>query len=586
MKPVIETDSLLEASSVTAAFFATANRLKESPCLFYREQSLSYKAFSWAEASQQVKALGSGLQALGVRKGDRVAILSLNHPLWALTDMAIMSIGGVSVPVYTVSPTEDWLYILKDSGARGIVVRGAEYEQSLSKILHQSPCEWIVGLSSSVGVRGKVVRYTLQEVIERGKKKSVLPPPVVCQEDLACLIYTSGSTGVPRGVMLTHGALLHNCWGAATLLREIYGHQQEVFLSFLPLAHAYERTVGQLLPLLLGHKIYYVLSLQSISKDIQASRPTFFLVVPRLLEVMRSRIQQGAAQSSKLSRYLFLKTLALGRKRLGGKKIGGVERCGDFILEQLVRRRFRKRFGGRLRAFCCGGAALDPEIVEFFLSLGVQVLQGYGLSEAGPIVSVQHPRNLLDGKFRSVGPPLPGVKVKILKGGEIAVSSRSVMQGYWKKPQESAQVLKKGWLKTGDLGALDEEGVLTITDRLKDIIVLQGGDNVSPVRVEEALMREEEIAQACVFGNDKKFLVALLVPADSLLEQGEAVYHKALSTAMAMVCQSLSAYERPRRFFVVKEPFSLENRLLTPTLKMKRRKIFTYYQKEIEALYG
>jgi long-chain acyl-CoA synthetase len=417
------------------------------------------------------------------------------------------------------------------------------------------------------------------------------------RSDPCCFIYTSGTGGTPKGVVLTHGSILSNLGGCERLLAE-FGLGEEVFLSFLPLSHSYEHTAGQFLPVSLGAQIYYAESVDRLLDNLAEARPTLMLAVPRLYEVMHQRITRATEKSSGLRRRLFELAVALGRQRYERpRSLSLLQRLQDVVVERLVRDKVRRRFGGRLKAMISGGAALNTEIGLFFTALGIRLLQGYGQTETSPIVSVNPPHKV---KLHTVGPPLDGTEVAIAADGEILVRGESVMQGYWRDPAASAAAIRDGWLHTGDIGTLDEDGYLQITDRKKDIIVVSGGDNISPARIEGFLCLEPEIGQAMVYGDKRPHLVALLVPEAEFLARWsrgagkagdlsalaeDADLLRALGAAVDRVNVKLSPIERIRRFAVAPEPFTTDNAMLTPSLKIRRHVIRERYGDMLARLY-
>jgi long-chain acyl-CoA synthetase len=426
------------------------------------------------------------------------------------------------------------------------------------------------------------------------------PDPAQClsAKDIACFIYTSGTGGKPKGVMLSHGNVLANVAGSAAALAMLGLDEHEVFLSFLPLSHAYEHTAGQFLPLAVGAQIYYADGLETLTTNLLEARPTIMTCVPRLYEVMRQRILNGVARQTGLRPRLFQKAVELGCKAYQSPGALGLgERLLDRALDRLVRDQVRARFGGRIKALVSGGAPLNYEVGLFFTALGLPVFQGYGQTECAPVVSVNTPRKV---KLHTVGPPIPGIEVEIADDGEILIRGDSVMQGYWRDPEATAQALEDGWLRTGDVGLIDADGFLQITDRKKDIIVNSGGDNLSPQRVEGVLLLEPEIGQAIVYGDRRPHLVALLVPdADFARSYARArgVAHDlatlaedegfqcALGEAVKRANQSLSVLERVRHFRLMPEPFTIENGMMTPTLKLKRPVIYRTHRDLFEGLY-
>jgi long-chain acyl-CoA synthetase len=415
-------------------------------------------------------------------------------------------------------------------------------------------------------------------------------------DDIACLFYTSGTGGTPKGVMTSHRNILANCRGAHGVL-ETLGLGEEVFLSFLPLSHAYEHTAGMMFPISIGAQIYFAEGAETLAANLLEARPTIMTAVPRLYETLHRRILLGVARKGGAPRRLFAKALAIGEKRAAFARLSLGEILLDPVLDRLVRAGLRRRFGGRLKAMVSGGAPLNPEIGRFFLALGVNLLQGYGQTESGPVIACNLPTRI---KIDTVGPPLDGVRVRIADDGEILVAGDNVMQGYWNDPEASARALDGGWLKTGDVGVVDADGYLKITDRKRDFIKNSAGEMVSPARVEGYLTMAPEIAQAMVFGDRRPYLVAVLVPdpdfaAGVVGEAGAAAdlaalaadpgLVKAVGAAVARVNQALAPAERVRRFVIAAEPFTIANGQMTPTLKLRRHVIGAVYGASLDALY-
>ncbi|HWL46749.1 MAG TPA: AMP-dependent synthetase/ligase, partial [Sphingomonadaceae bacterium] len=417
------------------------------------------------------------------------------------------------------------------------------------------------------------------------------------RDDLACLIYTSGTGGAPRGVCQHHGAILHNVAGAVALIAEDFGWDDEIFLSFLPASHAYEHTGGQFLPIGLGAQIYYAEGLEKLASNIEEVRPTVMVVVPRLFEVLRARILKAMDKQGALPRYLMTRAL-----EIGGRENAGTGRVRDWpmklALARLLKPKIARRFGGRMKAMVSGGAPLNPEVGLFFQSLGLTFLQGYGQTEAGPVISCNRPSAGL--RMESVGPPLADTEVRIAADGEILVRGELVMHGYWRNPEESARVLQNGWLHTGDVGHLDEAGRIVITDRKKDLIVNDKGDNVAPQRVEGMLTLQPEILQAMVAGDRRPYVVGLIVPDPDWAAEWAAAHGvdnglatlrddprfvRAVNAAVDRVNASLSVIEKVRRILIADEPFTIENAQLTPSLKVRRHVLRDVYGERLAALY-
>ncbi len=436
--------------------------------------------------------------------GDRVLLFAENRPEWAIADLAIMAAGGVTVPAYTTNTTENNTYLLNHSGAAAAFVSTDRLAARLLPAVARAPAlKLVVSMEPLAEVEQlSVPVLAWAEALALGEQSaapSLDPATALTRDDLACFIYTSGTGGNPKGVMLTHGNILANVAGAHAVLETLVLGDDEVFLSFLPLSHAYEHTAGQFLPLAVGAQIYYADGLEALASNFVEVRPTIVACVPRLYEVMRQRILRMTARQPGLKAKLFAKTVALGSKAYERPEAMGLaEKMLDRLLDKLVRDAVRARFGGRIKALVSGGAPLNYDVGLFFTALGVQLFQGYGLTECSPVISVNGPGQT---KLHTVGRPIPGMEVKIADDGEILARGPSVMRGYWRDESGTAQVLRDGWLHTGDVGVIDQDGFLQITDRKKDIIVNSGGDNIAPQRVEGVLALQPEIAQVIVYGD-------------------------------------------------------------------------------------
>ena len=585
--------------SLTAMVFDQAEKFGDKPFL-WRKSEGRWQPLSWKQAAEQIEILARGLVAAGIKPGDRVLLVSENRPEWLIADVAIMAAGGVTVPAYTTNTVADHRHLLNNSGARlAIVSSRALAERVIGAALTAShSCAVItiepLNLQQDPGISLK----SWDQVMAEGRAGDApIRERVAAQlrTDTACLIYTSGTGGAPKGVMLSHGAILANCLGAHDVIAEI-GFGDDVFLSFLPLSHAYEHTGGQFFPISIGAQIYYAESIEQLGANMTEVQPTIMTAVPRLYEMMRGRILTTLSRQGGLKAKLFLKAVALGSKRYE-TRLNLLDRLADAALDWLVRRKVASRFGGRLKALVSGGAPLNYEVGLFFTALGVRILQGYGQTEAGPVISVNP---VTAAKIDSVGKPLTGVEVRIAEDGEILVRGEGVMQGYWGDEEGTARAIQDGWLHTGDIGLLDAEGYLRITDRKRDIIVNSGGDNISPQRVEGFLALQPEIAQAMVYGDRRPHLVALLVPdadharswaeshgkraglADLILD-GD--FRKHLSAAVERVNQLLSPIEKIRRFAAIPDAFTVDNEMATPTMKIRRHVITAQYGELLKALY-
>jgi long-chain acyl-CoA synthetase len=571
--------------NLVTMFFTRAAEHGEAPFLFWKEGG-AWQSLSWAETARRVAALSEALREIGLQRCDRVLLVSENRPEWAIADLAIMAAGCITVPVYTSNTERDHAHVLNDSGARAAIVSTAALAKTLlPAVARSSECEMVIGLEPLPRERIGHVRLHQWDTLVADKPGDVAAAAAAAtdtREDLACIIYTSGTGGSPRGVRQHHGAILRNCDAAEDIIHGDFGIGEEIFLSLLPLSHSYEHTAGLHFPISLAAKIYYAESIEKLAANLEEVKPTIMIVVPRLFELLRGRILKQIEKQGKTAQWLLVQALALDakpKKSLADKPL-------DLLLDLTVRRRVKGRFGGRNKALVSGGAPLNPDVGRFFQALGLTLLQGYGQTEAGPLISVNRPA--VGIKLDTVGPPVKGCEVKIAEDGEILVRGENVMQGYWRNDAETARVLIDGWLHTGDVGHLDEAGRIVITDRKKDLIVNDKGDNVSPQRVEGMLTLEPEIAQAMVIGDRRPYLVGLVVPDkewEASLPPGTDVA-KAIMAAVDRVNGGLSVIEKVRRVTLADEPFSIENGQLTPSLKIRRHILRERYGEQLNALYG
>ena len=499
--------------NLVAMFFRQADRFGERPLLWHKREG-RYAPLTWREVAAQICMLARGLRSLGVLPGERIALLSENRPAWLVADLAVMATGAITVPAYTTNTEADHLHILDDSGASLVIVSTRRLAQRILPAAMRCPHMRFVIAIDELGLHQQpdFEVLTWREVMARGERDNTdirAQAAGIERTETACIIYTSGTGGAPKGVMLHHGAILSNIAGAIDVLGEL-GLGDDVFLSFLPLSHAYEHTVGQFLPIALGSEIYYAESIDRVAANLREARPTILVSVPRFYEVLHQRMLHGIRQEGRLRQRLFLAALEFGRRRQSHTERFGIgARIVDFFLDHLVRDKVRERVGGRLKAMVSGGAPLNSDVAIFFRALGLPLFQGYGQTEAGPLISVNRPRR---PKLHTVGPPVKGAEVRIAEDGEILVRGELVMRGYWRDEAATRRVIRNGWLHTGDVGEIDADGDIRITDRKKDLIVNSGGDNLSPARIEGLLTLRPEIAQAMVWGDRRPHLVALLVP--------------------------------------------------------------------------
>ena len=572
------------------------------------------QSLSTAEFGRRVRLLCLALVRMGVEPGDRVALLSENRPEWQIADFAIQNAGGVSVPIYPTSPAAQVRYMLDDSGAKVCLV---STPTQLGKVIDPtggpagaSAIVFDAGLPSgprvavSEQLAGEAI--PLEEAYRRGEEAERADPSLferrretVRPDSLASIIYTSGTTGDPKGVMLTHSNFISNVLAVAQLVPI---GPEDVTLSFLPLSHAFERIV-ECVYMHQGCSIAYAASMDTVPQDIQDIRPTIVAAVPRFFEKFQSRVLETVRSGTAFRRSLFHWAIDKGRRRLehlsSGRRMPAVLAFQWLIAERLVFSPFRVRLGGRLRFFISGGAPLPREVAEFFLSAGILILEGYGLTETSPVISVNTPDRL---RLGTVGPVIPGVSVRIAGDGEVLVRGENVMKGYWNRPEATAEAMSDGWFHTGDIGRLDPDGFLTITDRKKDLIITSAGKNIAPQPIENALRTSRFIANALCVGDRRKYIAALIVPElDALrawarergLTSGEppasllarpevqALYRQEIDRAT----EGFAPYEKVKRFALLERDFTLDAGEITPTLKVKRRVVNGKYADLIESLY-
>ena len=599
-------------NSVVSLFHHQSISLSDKPYL-WKKLNNDFTAFSWKEIGEQVEAIAKGLINLGILKGDRVVILSENRPEWQVADLAIMSIGAITVPAYTTSTTFDYTHIINHSEARCIIISSHDLAiKAIPAVLKSSKCNNIIKIDNDENKYDNPINITnWYNLIEENKNSSWnaiendqykgfnIQESIksIKRNDTACIIYTSGTGGSPKGVMLSHGAMLTNCSGAQELLKNLIADLNEIrFLSWLPLSHSYEHTL-QFYEMGIGAQIYYAEGIDKLLVNMSETKPHFMTAVPRFYDSLHARISQGLKKQGRISQLLFATTLKLGKKRYYNQQMTKIENVINNILDKIVRRKVKKRFGGSLRALISGGAALNFEVGLYLTALGLPLLQGYGQTETAPVVSANPPDKI---KLDTVGPVFKGTEVKIAPDGEILVRGENIMNGYWNDPKATSATIIDGWVHTGDIGTFDEDQYLKITDRKKDIIVNAGGDNISPSRIEEKLNIEPQIAQSMLYGDFKNYLVAIIVPdidqarlwakennknpnLSSLVKDVDFI--KMINEVTNKVNKNLSVVEQVRKFILIDEEFTIENDMMTPTMKVKRFKVKTIFQDQLEELY-
>ena len=529
------------------------------------------ESVSWKQVKDNVCLLSEFL-AERLSKGDRCILLSENRPEWLIADLAIMNAGGVTVPLFTTYSEKDYEYIIKDCKPKICIVSNDIQFKKIEKFISSE-----TKVISFENFNKKI--ESIENIFEKKPKQvssniSNSYNSEIIRKDLACIIYTSGTTGNPKGVMLSHGGILSNCEGAREILDSLTKNEPPVFLTWLPLSHSYEHTV-QYVQITLGAKIFYAESLDKLLPNMTVAKPTIMTAVPRFYQNLYSKIFLNFSKQKGFKKNLIENTILIGTKILNNEKLNFKEKIINFFCELLVRRKIKKQFGGKLKAFVSGGGALDQKIGEFLNSIGLPTLQGYGLTETSPVVSCNIPGKI---KIETVGPPFRTNQVRIADDGEILVKGENVMLGYWNMKKETEDIIRNGWLHTGDIGEITKEGNLKITDRKKEIIVNLGGDNISPSKIENLLCLSENIKQSLVYGDKKNYLVALIV------SDGEE-NKKKIEFYIENLNKSLSLIEKVKKFILIKEEFTIENGMLTPTLKLKRKKILEKYKNNLEKLY-
>ncbi len=564
-------DTYPEWPNLAALMFSRAAQWADRPMLrFHRDGA--WQVMAWGQFARLAAAAARGLRAAGVAPGDRVLMASENRPEFPIAETALLAIGAVPVPAYVTNTVADHAHILRDCGAVAAI---ASTPSLAARVLQAGSLDLLVTLDPDGPAGANVMPWSRLAAGADGAPDDIAAEASrIPASALACIIYTSGTGGAPKGVMLPHRAILANCRGAFELLRTLR-LRREVYLSFLPLSHSYEHTAGQFFLLSIGTEVAYARGVEHLAADMLAVQPTIMTMVPRVLDVIRARILAQVNRQPAWRRALFARTIALGTCRSEGEHLGPLDRVMDAALDRLVRRTVRARFGGRFRAAMSGGARLEPEVGRFFRALGIALMQGYGQTEAGPVISANAPDAT---RIDTVGRPLAGVDLRLAGDGEILVRGDLVMDGYWGRPDDTAAVIRGGWLHTGDVGVIEPDGNLRITDRKRDLIVLSGGENIAPARLEGLLVAEPPIAQAVVFGDGRPNVAALIVPEDGADEL-------AVASAVAQVNKRLAVPERIRRHATV-PAFTIENGLLTATQKVRRHLVLRAHQAEVERLFA
>ena len=530
--------------------------------------------YSWRLTHEYIRILSNYLKKK-ISKGDRCILLSENRPEWLVSDVSIMNAGGVTVPLFTTYSDKDYEYIIKDCSPKVCIVSNQDQFDKIKKYITKDIILISIDeINEEVECFENIFNYYQDNLINEDFKVLHSFNSDLKRNDLACIIYTSGTTGNPKGVMLSHGGILSNCEGALNIILPLLKDEKPVFLTWLPLSHSYEHTV-QFVQISLGAKVYYAESLEKLLSNMSVAKPSIMTAVPRFYQNLYSKISMSFSKQIGFKKKLISSTISLGIKKMNNESLSFTEKIINFFCEKLVRRKVKNQFGGNLRAFVSGGGALDRKIGEFLNSIGLPTLQGYGLTEASPVVSCNIPKKIM---IETVGPPFKTNKVKIAQDGEILVKGENVMLGYWNMKKETDEILKDGWLHTGDIGEITKEGNLKITDRKKEIIVNLGGDNISPTKIENLLCLNEKIKQSFVYGDKKTYLVALIVTNSVENEKEIQLYIENLNNNLQII-------EKIKKFKIIEQEFTIENGMLTPTLKLKRKKILENFKQDLEKLY-
>lgn len=579
---------------------------EKRPMLMYKAQG-KYQGTSFAEVRSSVQKFATGLAVLGVARGDHVAIISENRPEWVIADFGVMHLGAVNISIYPTLTPKQIEFILNDSETMIVIVSNQFQLNKALKIFNNVPSLRKVITMIENDIRDDERVLTFNQVITMGEHNSSAYAGLLKDEltktkpeDLLTLIYTSGTTGDPKGVMLTHSNLVSNIKAA---LECVPFGDQDLLLSFLPLSHSFERMAGYYTAIACGATVAYAESVETVRDNLLEVHPTVIAAVPRLFERIYIRVQKQIETMSPLRRKIFQwaintgKTYARARRAGNNSTILNLKRT---IADKLVYRKLKERTGGNIRFFISGGAALGREYGEFFEAVGLQIIEGYGLSETSPVISVNR---LDDYKFGTVGKPIPGVEVKIADDGEILARGPNVMKGYWNNKRATDEVIdQSGWFHTGDIGMFDDDGFLVITDRKKHLFVSSGGKNIAPQPIENLLLQSKFIDQCLLMGDGRMFLTALIVPDIDVLREyahsndikysnendlvkNEGIY-KAIENDINKLQVNLASYERVRKFTILNEPFTIENGELTPTLKIRRKIVVEKYKECVEKMYA
>ena len=557
-------------------FYFQADKNENNQHLLKLDSNNQVISMSWIETKNLTMKIHNFLANKYLGELERVLLVSENRPEWMASDIAIMSNKLICVPNYTTYTSRDFEHILNDSQPVGLIVSNKNLLQTIltasEKVKYNFKFILCFDYFENNSISNLVFLNDLTDDNNDNNREKIKE---IKRTDPACIIYTSGTQGLPKGVILSHGGILSNCEGAYELLKTIKSPDL-TFLTWLPLSHSYEHAV-QFVQIILEAKVFYNKSIETLLPTVKIAQPHIMTAVPRFYNNLHAKMKINLKNQSNFKQNLFNKTIQLGTKKFKNIKLSFSENIINLILDKLVRKKVKNNFGGRLEAFISGGGPLDSQVGEALNALGLKTLQGYGLTETSPVVSC----NLLNKvKVDTVGPIFPGVEVKLAKDGEILVKGENLMLGYWNNKEATEQTIKDGWLHTGDIGEFDEDNYLKITDRKKDIIVSLGGDNIAPSKIENLLTLSPEIEQACVFGEQKNYIAALLV-----LNSESKSSDEDIQRYIDEVNKDLTQPEKIKKFIFIDEPFSIENNLMTPTMKVRRHEVQKKYQNQIDQLF-
>lgn len=587
-------------------FFGKRENLPSHAAYMFKKEG-EWESIDFQEAVTRAERIAAGLASLGVRKGDRVALISNNRLEWALTDYAVLSLGAALVPIYPTLTARQVAYIINDSEAKVLIAEDVLQMEKASSVLNQLKTVAHYFVIDDGGTEVTTPWRNYDSLGSLGEQFLQQQPDYVADsirqiipEDMATIIYTSGTTGNPKGAVLTHKNFISNIESVAQIFES---YPEDITLSFLPLSHVLERMAGHFFSCYHGGTVAYAESIDALGENMREVKPTLMVSVPRLYEKMYARVLEAVEAGSPLKRKIFYWSVNVGLRYLHHKMkkepIPAILKWKRNVADKLVFGKIRERTGGRLRYFVSGGAPLAAEIGEFFAAAGIIILEGYGLTETSPAITFNRPEAF---RFGTVGHPLPGVEVKIAEDGEILTRGDHVMVGYLNKEAETREVIDEdGWFHTGDIGFIDPDGYLVITDRKKNIIVTSGGKNVAPQPIENSLISSKFIEQAVVIGDKRKFCSAVIVPAQEAVlrwaaeenvvfrDYQELLQHpriyELIQSEIDRLMVDFAGYEQIKKFCLIKEPFSIEGGELTPTLKVKRKIVEEKYRDEIERMY-